>query len=604
MPAIDFPATPSVNDTHTVGNRIWKWNGTTWDVLRSSVPYSTGATGPTGAVGNTGATGATGLTGATGATGNTGVTGNTGATGPTGAFSFALGTGVETFLTTPSSANLAAAITDETGSGALVFGTSPTLSNPTFTIANATTIPDLNNAYGQNMGSDFNFFYSGSGAWESLVTGTREVPQTVTVSGVTGTNSAVNGTQQFFKASGLYWFKNVNFTGNTFNPLTTWFPGIVITIPTEKTISSTELSYLDGVTSAIQTQLDAISEVPSQSDNSGKYLTTNGTTASWGTPREVPAVSAATTLDTYTAFSADPLGGQVLNVGTGKFYLSQYGSYTEEDAAIFNAAFPVGSVITATSATQTGTFTTTSVATINGGGYIIMDITTSEASNIFFSGATILSSGVSTAGKYLTNDGTTSSWAAGGVNGATGATGPTGPTGQTGATGLTGATGAFSFALGTGVETFLTTPSSANLATAVTDETGSGSLVFGTSPTITPAAGTTTTAANGAGYMGLPQNSTTTGSYIIQASDAGKHIYSTATRTITIDSNANLALPIGTAITFIAATGVTVTIAITTDTMYLAGPGTTGSRTLAAFGMATAVKVSSTEWIISGSGLS
>ena len=41
--------------------------------------------------------------------------------------------------------------------------------------------------------------------------------------------------------------------------------------------------------------------------------------------------------------------------------------------------------------------------------------------------------------------------------------------------------------LGTGVATFLATPSSANLASAVTDETGSGSLVFGTSPTITTA---------------------------------------------------------------------------------------------------------------------
>ena len=41
-----------------------------------------------------------------------------------------LGTGVATFLATPSSANLAAAITDETGSGALVFATSPTLTTP------------------------------------------------------------------------------------------------------------------------------------------------------------------------------------------------------------------------------------------------------------------------------------------------------------------------------------------------------------------------------------------------------------------------------------------------------------------------------------------
>ena len=44
-----------------------------------------------------------------------------------------LGSGVATFLATPSSANLATAVTDETGSGSLVFGTSPTLTNPTIT---------------------------------------------------------------------------------------------------------------------------------------------------------------------------------------------------------------------------------------------------------------------------------------------------------------------------------------------------------------------------------------------------------------------------------------------------------------------------------------
>ena len=42
-----------------------------------------------------------------------------------------LGTGVATFLGTPSSANLAAAVTGETGTGALVFATSPTLVTPT-----------------------------------------------------------------------------------------------------------------------------------------------------------------------------------------------------------------------------------------------------------------------------------------------------------------------------------------------------------------------------------------------------------------------------------------------------------------------------------------
>jgi hypothetical protein len=44
-----------------------------------------------------------------------------------------LGTGVATFLATPSSANLLSAMTDETGSGLLVFATTPTLTNPTVT---------------------------------------------------------------------------------------------------------------------------------------------------------------------------------------------------------------------------------------------------------------------------------------------------------------------------------------------------------------------------------------------------------------------------------------------------------------------------------------
>jgi hypothetical protein len=53
------------------------------------------------------------------------------AKGGTGISSF--GTGVATWLGTPSSANLAAAVTGETGTGALVFGTGPTISNPTVT---------------------------------------------------------------------------------------------------------------------------------------------------------------------------------------------------------------------------------------------------------------------------------------------------------------------------------------------------------------------------------------------------------------------------------------------------------------------------------------
>jgi hypothetical protein len=51
-----------------------------------------------------------------------------------------LGTGIATWLATPSSANLAAAVTDETGSGALVFATSPTLVTPVIGAATGTSL--------------------------------------------------------------------------------------------------------------------------------------------------------------------------------------------------------------------------------------------------------------------------------------------------------------------------------------------------------------------------------------------------------------------------------------------------------------------------------
>lgn len=46
-------------------------------------------------------------------------------------------------------------------------------------------------------------------------------------------------------------------------------------------VDATELGYLDGVTSAVQTQIDAKAAFPSQTGNTGKYLTTNGTAAAW-----------------------------------------------------------------------------------------------------------------------------------------------------------------------------------------------------------------------------------------------------------------------------------------------------------------------------------
>ena len=89
---------------------------------------------------------------------------------------------------------------------------------------------------------------------------------------------------------------------------------------------------------------------------------------------------------------------------------------------------------------------------------------------------------------------------------------------------------------------------------------------------------------------------------------ANKHILhpsaDTTPRTWTIPANSSVPYPVGTTLTFVNQDGAgDLTIAITSDTMRLAGAGTTGSRTLAANGIATAVKVASTEWVINGTGL-
>lgn len=119
------------------------------------------------------------------------------------------------------------------------------------------------------------------------------------------------------------------------------------------------------------------------------------------------------------------------------------------------------------------------------------------------------------------------------------------------------------------------------------------------------ASNATTESASAVGYMGLPQNSQN-GNYDIVIGDAGKHIYhptGQAAATYTFPANANVAFTVGSAVTIINGSANNVTISLTTDTLYLSSNGATGSRTLAQWGVATAVKISSQVWIISGSNI-
>jgi hypothetical protein len=108
------------------------------------------------------------------------------------------------------------------------------------------------------------------------------------------------------------------------------------------------------------------------------------------------------------------------------------------------------------------------------------------------------------------------------------------------------------------------------------------------------------------GYREIPQNAQTA-NYTCVLSDSGKHIYHAsgagAGDTYTIPANASVAYPIGATLTFINDDTNSVSIAITTDTLVLAGTGATGTRTLASNGRAVAIKVGTTRWQIDGTGL-
>jgi hypothetical protein len=169
---IDFPASPTLNQTYTYNGRSWKWDGSAWMAVDASNGYPllstantftaspqtiTGSASAKGLVIQSNATtpgnpleiqnsggtavasvSSTGVLTAT-LTNSTGLPVSTGISG--------LGTNVATFLATPSSANLAAALTDETGTGANVFANTPTLVTPVLgtptsgTLTNCTGLP-------------------------------------------------------------------------------------------------------------------------------------------------------------------------------------------------------------------------------------------------------------------------------------------------------------------------------------------------------------------------------------------------------------------------------------------------------------------------------
>ena len=148
--------------------------------------------------------------------------------------------------------------------------------------------------------------------------------------------------------------------------------------------------------------------------------------------------------------------------------------------------------------------------------------------------------------------------------------------------------------LGTGVATFLATPTSSNLATAVTDETGTGSLVFGTNPTLTSP------------LINIGVNTQTGTTYTPVLSDNGKIITlnNASAITVSIPTNASVAYPVGAQITFAWITGAgqpTIQAATpATTTILSTGATSTAPKLRVANSTATAVKLATDSWIVMG----
>jgi len=164
-----------------------------------------------------------------------------------------LGTGVATFLATPSSTNLRGALTDETGTGSAVFGTSPTIATPTITSPTITGTGTIAGTFTGNLTGNVTGTVSGNAGTVTngvYTTDTGTVTSTMIADG-TIVNADINSSAQVA-------YSKLALTNSVVNADINASAAIEWTkIAPSSTVSATELGYLDGVTSAIQTQIDS-----------------------------------------------------------------------------------------------------------------------------------------------------------------------------------------------------------------------------------------------------------------------------------------------------------------------------------------------------------